>query len=114
MHTLLGHTEYTRKKHKWKTQCRVCLNPQAYTQYSNQVYKQILQIGPVWRQWAVDKEHKECIIYCMLETILSFALYLALCYAIPVLLLVLMNGEQPNSREADAVSPGLRSSKRHA
>jgi len=44
------------------------------------------------------------------------ALYLAVCYSIPVLLLVTMNGEQPsqNSREAVAIDPELRSSKRHA
>ena len=59
----------------------------------------------------------------MLETILLITLYLALCYSIPVLLLILMNGEQPTSaegaapeisREAVAIDPELRSSKRHA
>ena len=45
---------------------------------------------------------------------IKLALYLALCYSIPVLLLILMNREQPNSREAVAVDPELRSSKRHA
>jgi len=71
----------------------------------------------------LDKEHKECIIYTMLETILLLILYLGTCYSIPVLLLILMNGEQPkereaqapeNSREAVAIDPELRSSKRHA
>ena len=54
--------------------------------------------------------------------LLHLALYLAVCYSIPVLLLVTMNGEQPNSaegaapesREAVAIDPELRSSKRHA
>ena len=50
----------------------------------------------------------------MLETMMLLALYLALCYSIPVLLLLLMNQEQPNSREAVAIDPELRSSKRHA
>ena len=59
----------------------------------------------------------------MLETMMLLALYLALCYSIPVLLLILMNREQPNereaqapeiSREAVAIDPELRSSKRHA
>ena len=58
----------------------------------------------------------------MLETIGLLALYLALCYTIPVLLLIRMNGEQPKereaqapeSREAVAIDPELRSSKRYA
>jgi len=59
----------------------------------------------------------------MLETTALLILYLCTCYAIPVLLLVMMNGEQPkereaqapeNSREAVAIDPELRSSKRHA
>ena len=52
----------------------------------------------------------------MLETMMLLALYLALCYSIPVLLLLLMNQEQPSqkSREAVAIDPELRSSKRHA
>ena len=50
----------------------------------------------------------------MLETILLLTLYISLCYAIPILALVLMNKEQPNSREAVAIDPELRSSKRHA
>jgi hypothetical protein len=58
-----------------------------------------------------------------LETTVLLVVYLALCYSIPVLLLILMNGEQPkereaqapeNSREAVAIDPELRSSKRHA
>ena len=97
MHTLLGHTEYTRKKHKWNTPNRVSLNPQAYTHDSNQVYKQILQIGPVWRQWAVDKEHKEQYNKGMTDLLLV-ALYIALCYALPVLLLVCMNQEATKPR----------------
>ena len=59
----------------------------------------------------------------MLETTALLVVYLALCYSIPVLLLIMMNGEQPNereaqapenSREAVAIDPELRSSKRHA
>ena len=52
----------------------------------------------------------------MLETTLLLIAYLALCYAIPVLLLITMNKERPSqkSREAVAIDPGLRSSKRHA
>ena len=59
----------------------------------------------------------------MLETTVLLIVYLALCYVIPVLLLIMMNGEQPNSaegaapeisREAVAIDPELRSSKRHA
>jgi hypothetical protein len=58
----------------------------------------------------------------MLETIGLLALYLALCYTIPVLLLIRMNKEQPKereaqapeSREAVAIDPELRSSKRYA
>ena len=36
----------------------------------------------------------------MLETMMLLALYLALCYSIPVLLLILMNGEQPTKTAA--------------
>ena len=58
----------------------------------------------------------------MLETVMLIALYACTCYSIPVLLLILMNGEQPNSaegaapesREAVAIDPELRSSKRYA
>jgi len=50
----------------------------------------------------------------MLETTLLLIVYLCTCYSIPVLLLILMNKEQPNSREAVAIDPELRSSKRHA
>ena len=50
----------------------------------------------------------------MLETIGLLALYLALCYTIPVLLLIRMNKEQPKEREAVAIDPELRSSKRYA
>jgi len=59
----------------------------------------------------------------MLETTMLLALYLAACYSIPLLLLVIMNEEQPNeseaqapenSREAVAIDPELRSSKRYA
>ena len=58
----------------------------------------------------------------MLETILLLIVYVGMCYSIPVLLLIRMNGEQPNSaegaapesREAVAIDPELRSSKRHA
>ena len=59
----------------------------------------------------------------MLDAAMLLALYLAVCYSIPVLLLIRMNKEQPNSaegaapeisREAVAIDPELRSSKRHA
>jgi len=59
----------------------------------------------------------------MLETTLLLIAYVCTCYAIPVLLLMIMNGEQPTSaegaapeisREAVAIDPELRSSKRHA
>jgi len=58
----------------------------------------------------------------MLETVMLIALYACTCYSIPVLLLILMNKEQPkhaegaapDSREAVAIDPELRSSKRHA
>ena len=58
----------------------------------------------------------------MLETVMLMALYVCTCYAIPVLLLIIMNKEQPKqreaqapeSREAVAIDPELRSSKRHA
>jgi len=50
----------------------------------------------------------------MLETIGLLILYVGTCYSIPVLLLITMNKEQPNSREAVAIDPELRSSKRHA
>ena len=58
----------------------------------------------------------------MLETTLLLIVYACTCYAIPVLLLMIMNKEQPkqreaqapDSREAVAIDPELRSSKRHA
>ena len=59
----------------------------------------------------------------MLETTLLLILYACTCYSIPVLLLMIMNKEQPKhaegaapeiSREAVAIDPELRSSKRHA
>ena len=59
----------------------------------------------------------------MLETTMLLIAYLCTCYSIPVLLLIRMNKEQPKereaqapeiSREAVAIDPELRSSKRHA
>ena len=50
----------------------------------------------------------------MLETLILLTVYVTTCYAIPVLLLIIMNKEQPNSREAVAIDPELRSSKRYA
>jgi hypothetical protein len=52
----------------------------------------------------------------MLETILLLIVYVGMCYSIPVLLLIIMNKEQPSqkSREAVAIDPELRSSKRYA
>ena len=59
----------------------------------------------------------------MLETVMLITLYACTCYSIPVLLLIRMNKEQPKereaqapeiSREAVAIDPELRSSKRHA
>ena len=59
----------------------------------------------------------------MLETILLITLYVCTCYSIPVLLLMMMNKEQPTSAEGaapeiaakrSAIDPELRSSKRYA
>ena len=59
----------------------------------------------------------------MLETTLLLILYACTCYSIPVLLLILMNKEQPTSAEGaapeiaakrSAIDPELRSSKRYA
>ena len=58
----------------------------------------------------------------MLDAVMLIALYACTCYSIPVLLLMTMNKEQPNereaqapeSREAVAIDPELRSSKRYA
>ena len=58
----------------------------------------------------------------MLETTMLLIAYLCTCYSMPVLLLITMNKEQPNSaegaapesREAVAIDPELRSSKRYA
>ena len=62
----------------------------------------------------LTKNTKNSIIYTVLETAMTIVLTITTAYAIPILLLVLWNREKPNSREAVAIDPELRSSKRHA
>ena len=62
----------------------------------------------------MTKNTKNSIIYSVLETAMTIVLTMATVYAIPILLMVSWNREKPNSREAVAIDPELRSSKRHA
>ena len=62
----------------------------------------------------LTKNTKNSIIYSVLETAMTIVLMITTACAIPVVMLVLWNREQPNSREAVAIDPELRSSKRHA
>ena len=68
----------------------------------------------VWMNQFLTKHTKNSIIYSVLETAMTIVLTMATVYAIPILLMVSWNREKPNSREAVAIDPELRSSKRHA